>query len=115
MWAVSCSLICISSFRLLKIQLIIIIIIDMTFPRLSSSLFFIFLSASSQLSISPVYSYNGQVYLIGTANRVYRGLLRVRLSDTFNAVCVDNFNMQAAIAVCRQLGYTNGTYEIAEA
>ena len=72
-------------------------------------------SASTQLQNSPEYVYNGQVYLHGASHEYYKGSLRVRLSDKFYTVCVDNFNSQeAAISICRQLGYSSGTYHAGE-
>ena len=71
-------------------------------------------SASTPLQFSPEYKYNGQVYLFGASHEYYKGSLKVRLSDEYHTVCVDNFNMQAAISICRQLGYSSGTYHAGE-
>ena len=64
--------------------------------------------------MSSEYVYNGQVYLHGASHEYYKGSLRVRLSDQYHPVCVDRFNTQAAVSICRQLGYTGGTYHAGE-
>ena len=54
------------------------------------------------------YSYNGQVHLNGINH--YRGIAEVRVSNTFYRLCWDTFDAYTATSICRQLGYTTGSY-----
>ena len=51
------------------------------------------------------------VYLVGKKSNPGTGTVWIHFNGQDYPICYKSFTQTAAASVCRQLGYTNGTYE----